>query len=301
MLRPPTPLESMMLLGCGRSGGGASFVGPLDAYTADLLAAISESRRLLASYAGALIRIRVDTEGSPEYDIGFTAAGVLDVADLELKADGNDAFLVTRYDQSGNGHDVTCATAAKQFRVALAGVAEVIGSQNRPCSRATVDDQGPYTSDTFTPNASVALTTMSRVYTSSSRSDKRYLSLTLDTSLDYDNANSLSVNRNGGNAEARINWNGRNLGTVAAAYDAQHTISVREETDGDCMLDVDGTSATSSGVVTIGFNRILVAGYAATAGIAGTDDRHMEHAVWQADLGVTAVAAIRAEQEAHYA
>lgn len=76
MLRPPSPLQSMMLLGCGRSGGGASFVGPLDAYASGLMVALLPFRGFTA-YEGFGIRARDDDDNS-EANIDFAANGALD-------------------------------------------------------------------------------------------------------------------------------------------------------------------------------------------------------------------------------
>lgn len=95
-------------------GYGASFVGPLDAYTADLLHLPCMTHRLLASYTGPAFRMRVDTGGSPEYDIGFLADGTIDAASITSNASGNNWFIRTVYDQSGNGRHLQQASAAAQ-------------------------------------------------------------------------------------------------------------------------------------------------------------------------------------------
>lgn len=110
-----------MLLGCGSSGGGASFVGPLDAYTADLLHLPCMSLRLLTSYTGPAFRMRVDTGGSPEYDIGFLSDGTIDADSVTNNAGGNNWFVRTVYDQSGNGRHLQQSTAASQPRGSIDG------------------------------------------------------------------------------------------------------------------------------------------------------------------------------------
>ena len=103
----------MMLLGCGSSGSSITYTPPLDAYATNLEAAFSVSRKLLSSYAGAAIRIRRSSDNS-ESDIGFASSGWLDVAAANTFIGGGTGYIVTCYDQSGNGRDVTNTTAAQQ-------------------------------------------------------------------------------------------------------------------------------------------------------------------------------------------
>lgn len=99
-------------------------------------AAAAYSLRLLRStYTGSAIRVRIDTTGQPEYNIGFVD-GELDVATLEGYCTGGlNAFVKTWYDQSGNGRDATQATAANQPQIVSSGsVLTLTGTGSaRPC------------------------------------------------------------------------------------------------------------------------------------------------------------------------
>lgn len=106
--------------------GGSGFVGPLDEFAVPHRA--HSFRRLLASYTGPAIKVRRSTD-NVEYDIGFTLGGDLDEADLLAKIGSASAYMVTWYDQSGNGRHLTQATAAAQPRIVNAGVVEVRGSK----------------------------------------------------------------------------------------------------------------------------------------------------------------------------
>ena len=64
--------------------------------------AFSVARRVVDTYTGNALRIRVDTTGQPEYDIGFDSEGNLDVASILSNSGSNNAYVVTLYDQSGN-------------------------------------------------------------------------------------------------------------------------------------------------------------------------------------------------------
>ena len=110
----------MIGLGFGNfQSGGESFVGLLDLYPS---AAAAYSVRLLKStYAGSAMEVRIDTIGQPLYDIGFDANGDLDTADLISKAAGNDAFVTTWYDQSGNSINFQQLTTSEQPKIVSSG------------------------------------------------------------------------------------------------------------------------------------------------------------------------------------
>ena len=111
--------------------GGAPFVGLLDLYPS--AAAAYSVRRLSSTYAGSAMEVRIDTVGQPLYDIGFDANGDLDTADLISKAAGNDAFVRTWYDQSGNGNDAQNITASVQPKIVSSGSILTLGTGAKPC------------------------------------------------------------------------------------------------------------------------------------------------------------------------
>lgn len=87
-------------------------------------AAAYSLRKLRTAYTGAAIRVRKDTTGQPEQDIGFTASGDLDTAALKSFLNARSGFVTTWYDQSGNGRNATQSTQANQPRIALNGVVD---------------------------------------------------------------------------------------------------------------------------------------------------------------------------------
>ena len=95
------------------------FVGLLDAYPN--AAAAYSLRKLRTAYTGSAIRVRIDTTGQPEYNIGFVN-NELDVATLQGYCTGGlNAFVKTWYDQSGNGRDATQSTASNQPQIVSSG------------------------------------------------------------------------------------------------------------------------------------------------------------------------------------
>lgn len=81
-----------------------------------------------AGYTGKAVRVRRSSDDTTS-DIGFTS-GALDTASLLSFAGSGDAFVVTWFDQSGNGRDITQTTASKQPKIVAAGA--VVTSGGKP-------------------------------------------------------------------------------------------------------------------------------------------------------------------------
>lgn len=96
------------------------FSGILDTYSG---ASVAYSLRKLRSGQVNAIRVR-ESSGNTEADIGFVG-DTLDTAALLAHCGANDGFIVTWYDQSGNGNDATQSTTTEQPRIVNAGVVEV--------------------------------------------------------------------------------------------------------------------------------------------------------------------------------
>ena len=122
--------------GADHSATASSATFLLDQYPG---AAAAYSIRLLnASYSGALVRIRKDTGGQPEKDFYADSNNELSLnssdgggTTLGSWIGGNDGYVVTWYDQSGNsGRDVTNSTASTQPKLLTAGVFETNDNGN---------------------------------------------------------------------------------------------------------------------------------------------------------------------------
>jgi hypothetical protein len=83
----------------------------LDTYTNATVA--YSFRKLRNAYAGSAVRIR-ESGGDTELDIGFDGSGNFDTAAAAAHIGGGSGFIVTWYDQSGNGINITQATAGNQ-------------------------------------------------------------------------------------------------------------------------------------------------------------------------------------------
>ena len=91
---------------------GAAFVGPIDGIGTPVAA--YSLRRLLSSYvANKAVRIRRASD-AVEQDFGFMPSGAFDVAGAQTFIGASSGTIVTIYDQSGNGNDLTQTLAPNQ-------------------------------------------------------------------------------------------------------------------------------------------------------------------------------------------
>lgn len=88
-------------------------------------------RLLRDAYAGACLRVRRSSDDL-EQDIGFDGSGRLDTASLLSFVGAGDGFVVTWYDQTGNGRDLTELVVADQPQIVAAGSVLTQGDANRP-------------------------------------------------------------------------------------------------------------------------------------------------------------------------
>lgn len=123
--------------GMGQAAGGApAFSGVIDSMIAGGDAvpnvAFSISHRLYSAYTGSLFLVRRASD-STTLAIGYDSqTDQIDTASLEAFCSGTTGTIVTWYDQSGNGRDITNATAAEQPTIYTGGAITGVGSL--PCA-----------------------------------------------------------------------------------------------------------------------------------------------------------------------
>ena len=100
----------------------------LDEYGTDIVLAYS-LRKLSSTYAGDAIRVR-ESSGNTEADIGFDSNGNLDESALLSHVGSKNGFIVTWYDQSGQGGNMQNATTSEQPQIVSSGT--VIKSNGKP-------------------------------------------------------------------------------------------------------------------------------------------------------------------------
>jgi hypothetical protein len=98
----------------------------LDTYSGAAVA-YSAARRLSSTYTGSLIRVRRSSDNA-EQDIGYNVNNVLDESALTTFVGANNGFVVTIYDQSGNGKNATQATAIDQPQIVVSGAINKLGT-----------------------------------------------------------------------------------------------------------------------------------------------------------------------------
>ncbi len=91
-------------------------------------AAAYSLRRVNSRYTGPLIRVRRDSTGQAEQDIG-SLGEALDTVALKAFVRTNSGYVTTWYDQSGNARNATQTTAASQPRIVSAGVVDYLNGK----------------------------------------------------------------------------------------------------------------------------------------------------------------------------
>jgi hypothetical protein len=104
------------------SGGGALL---LDTITDALIYVDLKKQR--TAYSGSCIRVRRSSD-SAEQDIGFVS-NVVDTASLLAFCGAGSGYVVTFYDQSTNGYNLTQSNASKQPRIVNSGVVDTQNSK----------------------------------------------------------------------------------------------------------------------------------------------------------------------------
>lgn len=104
----------------------ASRVYPLDVAQAQLAVSYFKLR---SAYTGACVRIRRAGD-NVEQDFGFVNGHFVDTAAIRAFLTTNDGFVVTRYDQSGNGFNLSQTTAANQPQIYIGSTQSFYRSDN---------------------------------------------------------------------------------------------------------------------------------------------------------------------------
>jgi len=92
-------------------------------------AAAYSLRKLSTSYSGSAIRVRRSSDNT-EQNIGFDGSGNLDTTALTaFVGAGNNGFVTTWYDQSGNGRNVVQTNAAQQPQLITSGTINILNTK----------------------------------------------------------------------------------------------------------------------------------------------------------------------------
>lgn len=106
---------------------------------------------LSSSYSGPCIRVR-ESGSNTEADIGFSG-GEVDTSSITSHCGANNGFIVTWYDQSGNGMHWTAENDAHEWQICSAGTVITDGATGETVASPTADDTYNYTICSGTPSA----------------------------------------------------------------------------------------------------------------------------------------------------
>lgn len=206
----------------------------LDTYTG--AAAAYSVRKLRTAYTGSAIRVREDS-GDTELDIGFDSNGDLDTAAISTHCGVNNGYVVTWYDQSGNGNNATQTTNGSQPQIYNG--AAVITENGKPAIHHTTTGGQPLVVSSFTGGASSG--TIVGVVANIANSGIAWLSLGTNAPffLRTNSGSTDSAFRGLGTVTAHIN------GVTDTSYTQGESYNDFNTSQGLFFLDCD-TSATSN-------------------------------------------------------
>jgi hypothetical protein len=256
---------------------GASFVGPLDDYAANLAGAWSVSRRLLSSYSGPLIRVRRSSDND-ELDIGTSGiTQMLNTAALSAFIGANNGFLSVIYDESGLGRNLEQATASLQRRIVLNGTIDTLGGQ--PTAKAT-GNQG-YATAAFATTTGTHWSLFARASIANDLAYDRILSGGLSSGSDFVGGAVIAFARNDSNASI-LSWSGLQLATLAITYDQQFIGS--SIFDGvNSTLAIGGADDSFAFTGAISLERFFAGMQSAATAVSGVGSCFSEAAIYNAD------------------
>lgn len=204
-------------------------------------------RKLRAAQINA-IRIRRTSDGA-QTNIGFTSAGDLNTAAITAHCTGGSSgYVVTWYDQSGNGRDLTQSDTTKQMRI-YNGVTSTIHTQNSKPALMMTDQYRGMITTAFTPytgNQASAVVVGTMVSGTTDYS-ARYASMfpTTTTLGDTETIGAVLVARNGNTEQWGLNRGNGWRATLAGDYDSLQQV-FGQIIGGSHSIIVNGELATGT-------------------------------------------------------
>ncbi len=215
---------------------------PLAAYSLD---------KIVGSYTGSAIRIRRTNDGA-QLDIGFTSAGVLNTSAISSHCGSASGYVVTWYDQTGQGRHLTQATTTAQFRIYNGTTTSIEtttrNSITKPCLYAVDQDRGMITAAFTATNTATAVAAVVGVIQSGTTDNSpRFVSLLPSTTTlgDVEAPGAVMIGRNGDLQEWGLN---RNKGWRASTPGTYNTVQsvVSQISSNSYSVTVDGVPRTGT-------------------------------------------------------
>jgi len=199
--------------------------------------AAAYSLRSLTGGDPRAVRIRRSSDNSEQdFTVSEISAGAL----VDFVGSGNDGFVETWYDQSGNGNDLTQATASKQPTIVTSGAINTRNSQPIVKFIQTNETHLEGVSSIFPTGTDIAMTVFHAMHVDTSSSNRIGL-------FGHKNAgNSPSTNK-------YLTGSGPNIKTVIKTKDASNTVvSLQSDavTSNDSDAIITYLSSMSNGTVT---------------------------------------------------
>jgi hypothetical protein len=281
--------------GTFESGGILSTAGPpllLNAYP-DALVAYA-FRKLRTAYAGSAVRIRRSSDNA-EADIGFSGNN-FDTAAAAAHIGGGTGFIVTWYDQSGNGYNLTQSTAGAQATYVASGIGSL------PClDFVAASSTHLKTTDNAIALGGTVLSVFTVAIMDSASSSSGRLTAVVDGATDYDNNESaILISRNGTNQEV-ANWRNSVASQKATTYGtAFRYATIYDGSIENIYVNTSGGTALAT-TATWGAG---VTGWAGGGVEFGTPflfwDGNASEIVWWASDQTASLAGIDANQSSYY-
>jgi hypothetical protein len=264
----------------------------LDTYTNAKVA--YSFRKLRNAYAGSAVRIRRSSDNA-EADIGFSGTD-FDAAAAAAHIGGGTGFIVTWYDQSGNGYDLTQSTAGAQPTYVASGIGSL------PClDFVAASSTRLKTTDNAIALGGTDLSVFTVATLDSASSSSGRLTAVVDNSTDYDNNESaVLISRNSTNQEIANYRNGVASQKAMTYGTAARFATIYDGSNENVFVNASGgTPAASSATWGAG-----VTGWAGAGVEFGTPflfwDGNASEIVWWASDQTANLAAIDTNQSTYY-
>jgi hypothetical protein len=199
-------------------------------------------RKLSKYYQGPCMKVRKDDGVDTGTDIGFDSDGNLDTDAIEAHCGTDNGYVVTWYDQSGNGNDATNNITTEQPQIYNGSA--VLTKNSKPALR--------FDADKLSTSISFALSDTNSYFFVAAADDANYNNRVVQTGPSFRNT---SILLDQGDLYASNFLRG---GTV---YDGQQTLISTHFTDNNMRVNVDGTVVATSSSLTKGATSSLDIGY----------------------------------------
>jgi len=250
-------------------------------------------RKLRTAYAGSCLRVQRSSD-STEQDIGFDGAGYLDTASMLTFCGANNGHVVTWYDQSGNGYNLTGgATVANIVNAGALRTANSVATLRF----ANFGKLYHLAGASFWTTATSCVSAVASLESVSENSG-RILSVSVGTGADYVASTGVMLSRNGTGVSIQ-SYRDAYIGTRTINYNQLYVMQTNF-TGSEGVVTLDGSAATATAITT-SFNvtQINVGGNSAASAGELLTGHISEMTMWPTNQASN-VAAMRTSQKNYF-